>query len=115
MSTIPDGGFDGENSTATVKINPTRNAVYVSSQGHDSIAMSLASLSTGLWSLLGRKRSEKCPRTFAVDPNGNFLFAGGDHSGPLMSYRIGVSGLLEPLDCYMVGVFPSWVLPVDLK
>ena len=80
LSTLPGDGFAGQNSTATVRVHPTGKAVYVSNRGHDRLA------------------------AFAVEPGGNFLFAGSDHTGRLTSYRIDARGALEPLEVYDVGI-----------
>ena len=42
---------------------------------------------------------------------GNFLFASGQGSGRLATYRIDAqSGELQPLETYTVGDNPMWVL-----
>ncbi len=56
------------------------------------------------------------PRVFNVDLTGNFLFAGGQGSGRLATYRIdSQSGELQPLETYTVGANPMWVLFVQLS
>lgn len=116
LSTLPDHGFDGESRNATVRVHPTGKAIYITNRGHDSISMFSADTSTGLLTSMGQQITEKCPRTLAIEPNGNFLFAGGDHSGRVASYRINKYDLvLEPLEIYDLGMWPSWILPVEIK
>ena len=114
LSTLPDDGFAGTNSTGTVRVHPTGKAVYASNRGHDSIAAFAADPDTGLLSPLGRARTEPVPRVFGIEPDGNFLFAGSDTSGRLSSYRTDARGALTPLEVYEVGRWVSWVLPVKL-
>ncbi|MCE2396296.1 beta-propeller fold lactonase family protein [Candidatus Poribacteria bacterium] len=46
----------------------------------------------------------------------NFLFAGGQGSGKLATYRIdSQSGELQHLETYTVGNSPMWVLFVELS
>lgn len=114
LSTLPDEGFEGENSNATVRVHPTGKAVYVSNRGHDSITTFSIDPNTGLISSLGHVPAEEFPRPFAIEPDGDFLFAGSDHTGRLSSYRIDAQGILNPLEVYEVGMWVSWVLPVKL-
>jgi len=114
LSTLPGDGFAGQNSTATVRVHPTGKAVYVSKRGHDSLAAFAVEPGTGLLSPFGNAPTEAVPRPIAVEPDGNFLFAGSDHTGRLTSYRIDARGALEPLEVYDVGMWVSWVLPVKL-
>ena len=114
LSTLPDEGFDGVNSTATVRVHPSGKAVYVSNRGHDSIAAFTVDPSIGLLTPAGHSPTKECPRAFGVDPDGRFLYAGSDHSGRLTSHRIDSNGQLHSLDIYQLGMWPSWVLPVKL-
>ena len=113
VTTLPDG-FEGTNSTASVRVHPSGNMVYVANRGHDSIAMFSVQPETGLLSPLGRVPSEPVPRPIAITADGRFFFAGSDESGRLSSYRIDAQGLLQPLQVYEVGRFVSWVLPVQV-
>ena len=114
ISTLPDEEFHGVNSTATVRVHPSGKAVYVSNRGHDSIATFSVDPTTGLLSPAGHSPTKECPRAFGVDPNGNFLYAGSDHSGRVTSHRIDSEGLLHSLDIYQLGMWPSWVLPANV-
>ena len=114
LSTLPKEGFDGVNSTATVRVHPSGKAVYVSNRGHDSIAVFTANPSTGLLTPAGHSPTKECPRAFGLDPDGRFLYAGSDHSGRLTSHKIDSKSQLHSLDIYDLGMWPSWVLPVNL-
>ncbi|MDP6403453.1 MAG: beta-propeller fold lactonase family protein, partial [SAR202 cluster bacterium] len=59
--------------------------------------------------------TEPRPRTFSLDPAGNFLFVAGLDSGRLASYRVdGGTGELSPLGTIHVGNMPMWVLITEL-
>lgn len=112
VSTLPDDGFDGVNSNAQIRIHPTGKSVYASNRGHNSIAMFAIDSETGRIRSLGQQPTEPVPRPFNLDPDGNYLFAGGQDSGRMASYRIDEQGALEPLEVYQIGKHPSWILPV---
>ena len=114
VSTLP-ADFDEENSCAQIHITPNGKFVYVSNRGHDSIAGFATDDETGALTAIGRQPTEPTPRAFNVDLTGNFLFAGGQGSGRLATYRIdSQSGELQPLETYTVGDNPMWVLFVQL-
>ena len=112
LSTLPEALVDQENSTGQVHIHPSGNYIYVSNRGHDSIAMFAVDGTAGTLTSLGQEPSEEVPRAFGIDPSGQYLIAGSDHSGRVVVYRIDNKGLLTPLKVYDFGMWPSWVLPV---
>ena len=112
LSTLPRGGFQGKNSTGSVRVHPEGEAVYVSNRGHNSIAAFAVDAGTGLLSPLGWVPSQPIPRPLGVTSDGRFFFAGSDESGRLSSYRIDQQGMLEPLETYEVGEVVSWILPL---
>ncbi len=113
LSTLPEG-FKGENTCAQIHIHPSGRSLYVSNRGHDSIAC-FAVDGTGRLTGIGIQRTEPVPRAFGIDPAGHFLFAGGQDSGKLASYRIDAqTGRLSPLRTYTVGKQSMWVLILAL-
>jgi 6-phosphogluconolactonase len=65
---------------------------------------------------MGQVPSEAIPNAFSLDPEGNFLFAAGQESGRMASYRInGDTGELTPLETYPLGNRPVWVLMTSLR
>jgi 6-phosphogluconolactonase len=61
------------------------------------------------------KRAEKTPRLFDLDPSGKFLFAAGESSDRLATYRVNrASGQLERFATDDVGKAPWWVRTVRL-
>ena len=112
LSTLPRRGFQGKNSTGSVRVHPAGKAVYVSNRGHNSIAVFAVDAGTGLLSPLGWVPSQPIPRPLGISSDGRFFFAGSDESGRLSSFRIDEGGMLEPLETYEVGEFVSWILPL---
>jgi 6-phosphogluconolactonase len=117
-STLPEG-FVGENTCAQIHIAPSGRFLYASNRGHDSIACFSIDSSTGQLTAIGHQPTEKTPRAFSLDPQGNYLFVASMASGRLAAYRIknrvknrvktGM-GTLSPLETYQVGERPMWVL-----
>ena len=108
-STLPEG-FNGENTCAQIHIHPSGRFLYVSNRGHDSIA-GFSVDRTGRLTGIGIQSTEPVPRAFGIDPTGSFLYAGGQESGMLASYRIDAqTGRLRPLKTYTVGKQSMWVL-----
>ena len=115
VSTLPDEGFDGDNSNAQLHIHPLGKSIYASNRGHDSIAMFAIDATTGMITSLGQQPGEKVPRAFGIEPNGNFLFSGADGSQKLLTFRIDERGALEPHGepCDLGGT-AGWVCPLKL-
>ena len=59
----------------------------------------------------GQTPTEPIPRVFNIDPEGNFLFAAGQGSEKMESFRIDPeTGDLRSLKIYEVGKQPMWVM-----
>jgi len=107
LSTLPDG-YAGQTKTAQIHIHPSDKFIYVTNRGHDSIARFAIDGNTGVLTALGQTPTETIPRVFNIDPSGTFLFAAGQDSGRLASYRIDLeSGNIDPLDSIQVGERPT--------
>ena len=113
LSTLPDG-YTENNTCAQIHIHPSGKFLYVSNRGHDSIAR-YAVRDDGSLESLGQTPTEPIPRPFNLDPEGNFLFASGQKSGKMASYRIEPkTGDLTPLKVYDVGKKPMWIMVLKL-
>lgn len=112
VSTLPDGGYEGEKSNAQLHLHPQGTSVYASNRGPDSIAMFAIDPGTGLIKSLGQQPCAGIPRPFGIEPDGRFLFAGGDASRNITAFRIDDRGALEQLNSYEVGEATGWILPV---
>jgi 6-phosphogluconolactonase len=109
ISTLPED-FQGKSSIAQIHIHPTGKFLYISNRGHDSIAR-FAVKPDGELQTLGQTPTEPIPRVFNIDPEGNFLFAAGQGSGKMESFRIDPeTGDLTSLEKYDVGTLPMWVM-----
>jgi len=86
LSTLPSG-YTNRNSTADIEVHPSGKFVYVSNRGHNSIA-GFEIGADGKLTALKRTPTEDTPRSFNISPDGRFLFAAGQRSDQLASYRI---------------------------
>ncbi|MGD9647377.1 MAG: lactonase family protein [Pirellulales bacterium] len=88
VSTLPEG-FDGENSTAEVRVHPGGKFVYVSNRGHNSIAIFAVDESTGKLTPLGHESTRgRVPRNFNLDPSGHYLLAANQDSDNVVVFRV---------------------------
>ena len=102
ISTLP-AGFEGDNTTAEIRVTPDGKHLYASNRGHDSLAL-FEVADDGTLTAKGHFATEAVPRFFALDPTGRFLYSAGQKSGRLASYRIDAdTGVLEPLEVHEVG------------
>ncbi len=114
LSTLP-ADFQGQNSTAEVKVHPSGKFVWVSNRGHDSLAGFSIDATTGKLTPLGQTPTEKTPRSFDIDPSGQYVFGAGEGSGKLAVFRVDTSsGRLDRVQTYDVGKSLTWVLAVDV-
>ena len=112
LSTLPDGGFDGRKSNAQLHIHPDGRALYASSRGPDSIAMFAIDAGDGAITSLGQQPAQESPRSFGIDPDGDFLISGADRSSVVTTFRIDARGALEPVDECDSGGWCAWILPL---
>jgi 6-phosphogluconolactonase len=113
ISTLPQD-FRAANACPEIKIHSSGKFLYASNRGHDSIAYFTLD-DDGRLRALGQTPTEKTPRSFDLDPAGSFLFAAGEGSGKVASYRIDAkTGELNRLETYEVGKAPWWVMVVEL-
>ena len=81
LSTLPPN-FSGANLGADVHAAPSGRFLYASNRGHDSIAIYRIAEAAGTLTLIGHQPTlGKSPRTFTLDPSGNWLFVA--NAGPL--------------------------------
>jgi 6-phosphogluconolactonase len=88
LSTLP-GGFDGDNATAQVSVAPFGKYVYGSNRGHQSIVRFDMDADTGVMEQIDFAFTQgDTPLSFAIDEEGNYLFAANQESGNVVSLRI---------------------------
>jgi 6-phosphogluconolactonase len=109
ISTLPGGKPVEGNTTAEIKISPDGKFLYGSNRGHNSLAL-FAINEDGSLTAKDHYPTEDTPRFFELDPSGRFVYAVGQASNGLQSYRIDqATGALEPLEQHAVGESPLWV------
>ncbi len=115
VSTLPEG-FAGDNTNADIELTPDGRFAYVSNRGHDSIAGFRVDAKTGRVQPTepSTTPTEQTPRSFNIHPSGKWMYAAGQKSGKLVSYRIGDDGSLTPLETLPVGQSPAWVQVVPI-
>jgi len=87
-STLP-AGFEDANITAEVCVHPSGQWVYGSNRGHDSIAIFEIERQTGAISPVGYESTRgKWPRNFALDTDGELLFAENQKTGEIVVFEI---------------------------
>jgi len=113
ISTLPDSA-SVYNETADIHLTPDNKFLYTSNRGHNSIAAYKVNTKTGTLNLIGFFPTEKNPRSFGIDPNGNCLIVAGEGSNHAINYSINKStGELTPIETIYVGKSPAWVSIVE--
>jgi 6-phosphogluconolactonase len=114
LTTLPPD-FKGQSKCADIHQTPDKKFLYASNRGYNSIAAFSIDKDNGLLKPAGIYESVKSPRSFAIDPSGNYLVAVGESSNELISYRINKgTGALQTLKKFYIGEVPSWVMILDL-
>jgi len=115
ISTLPKD-FQGENSTAEVRVHPNGRFLYGSNRGHDSIAVFAIDPRAGTLTPVEHVATQgKTPRNFGIDPTGSYLFAANQESHNIVVFRIlPLTGRLKPTGQVLDAPFPVCVkfLPV---
>lgn len=110
LSTLP-ADFMDHSICAQIHVHPSGRFLYATNRGHDSIACFAVDPERSTLRCIGQVPTEPSPRAFNIDPDGQFLFTGGQATNRLASYRIDqTTGWLIPLAVYEVGRGPGWVL-----
>lgn len=107
-TTLPDGFVGNKNTAAEIRITPDGNYLYASNRGHDSLAI-YSVAADGALLARGHQSTEAGPRSFDIDPTGQYVFVVGQRSGYLSLYRIDDGGALQHLTRHRVGDSPVWV------
>ncbi|MFN8444783.1 MAG: beta-propeller fold lactonase family protein [Caldilineaceae bacterium] len=113
VSTLPahysEGGY-----TAHIEVHPNGKWLYASNRGHDSIVgFNLAS--DGSIQPFGYYPVPASPRSFNIDPTGNYLYCAGEAADTMTAYRVDPSsGALQPIADYAVGKSPFWVMSLTI-
>lgn len=114
MSTLP-GRWDGKNTCADIHVTPDGRFLYASNRGHDSIAAYRLD-SDGNMTMIDTFPTEAVPREFAIDLNGEYLYAAGLRTNKLVAYAIDRNtGKLTRTATYDTPEGPIWVEAVKVE
>jgi 6-phosphogluconolactonase len=114
VSALPPG-TTGRIAAADLHITPDGKFLYSSERTSSTLTGFKVSAADGTLTLTESIPTEETPRGFGIDSTGRYLFAVGQRSHRLSSYRITPdSGKLAKLKEYPVGRSPNWVEVVDL-
>ena len=117
LCTLPPD-YEGGSAAADIKLTPDGRFAYVSnrdtrkSPDHaDTLAIVAIDPTTGAMKIVGHQETAHFPRSICIDVHGRFLFAAGQRSASMRSYRISEkTGALFPLKSYSTGGGPIWVM-----
>ena len=85
---LPDD-YDGDSTSAEVRVPPNGRFVYASNRGHNSITAFAIDQSTGKLDRIQIISTQgEIPRNFALDPSGAVLVAGNQNSHTMISYTV---------------------------
>ena len=113
VSTLPADYTEGGN-TAHVELHPNGRCLYASNRGHDSI-VGFAVAGDGSLHPFDYFPVPASPRSFNIDPSGNFLYCAGEAADRMTAYRVDAAdGALQPLADYQVGKSPFWVMATTI-
>lgn len=88
VSTLPED-FQGENTTAEVRVHPSGKFLYGSNRGHDSIAIFAIDQATGKPTPVGHQATGgRTPRNFNIHPDGHLLLAANQDSNNINVFHI---------------------------
>lgn len=102
--------WNGGGACAQLLLSPDSRFLYVANRGHNSIAGFEISKKNGQLSPIGFFATEANPRSFAIHPNGRWLYAGGQDTGKLAVFdRNRDNGTLLKRETVDAGIRPWWL------
>lgn len=110
VSTLPDG-YEGESFTAHIEIHPNGKWAYASNRGPNDSIVGFNIGADGNLTPFGHYPVPSSPRSFNIDPTGNFCYCTGEVAGRLRAFRVDQStGALTQFDDFEVGRSPFWTM-----
>lgn len=95
ISTLPDG-YEGETTSAALRLSADGRYLYTSNRGHDSLAIFSVSAETGALEVVGHQSVGQAPRDFLVHPSAPWLFVANQDTNNIFVFRQNVeTGTLE--------------------
>ena len=87
ISTLPED-FKGEDNSAEIEVDAKSRFVYASNRGHDSIAVFAIGKDGKLKLVENVLTKGKAPRSFRIDPTGNYVLAANQNTSNIVVFRI---------------------------
>jgi len=110
VSTLPESHTDVSH-TAHIEIHPNGKWAYASNRGSGDSIAGFNIAADGTLSRFGNYPVPSSPRSFNIDPSGNFCYCTGEADGRLRSFRVNQGdGSLTQLDEFDVGISPFWTI-----
>jgi 6-phosphogluconolactonase len=89
-------GFSGANTGAEIFTHPRGHSVYASNRGHNSIVHFASDATSGALTLVGHTPTGgNTPRSFGIDPAGQWLAVGNQGSGTVRVFPLDAAGALR--------------------
>jgi 6-phosphogluconolactonase (cycloisomerase 2 family) len=88
ISSLPPG-FTGTNFTSEVRVSQDGKFVYAANRLHDTIGVFSVDRKTGQLTRVGEASTlGDYPRSFTIDPTGNYLFSCNQRSDAITAFRV---------------------------
>lgn len=96
VTTLPASYADG-NWVSDIHTSDDGRFVYIANRGHNSIAIYAVDQHSGELTLIGHESTDgNTPRSFVIDPSGQFILVGNQDSHNIISFKINTTtGLLK--------------------
>ncbi|WP_411968925.1 lactonase family protein [Haloferax sp. YSSS75] len=88
IQTIETAPKTVENTAADIHVHPSGDFVYASNRGHDSIAVYQCKDDGSLHAVENEPTRGRCPRNFAISPDGQYLYAENQLSNTVVVFNI---------------------------
>ena len=110
VPTLPPG-YGEVSHCAHIEIHPNGKWLYASNRGPDDSIAAYEIDSDATLSPIGHFSVPSSPRSFNIDPTGQFCYCAGESANLMRSFSVDQqTGHLEPLEEYDVGTSPFWVM-----
>ena len=115
ITTLPDG-FKEYSKCADIQFSKDHRFLYASNRGHNSIVVYSVNQKTGKLTTKGIYGTVDHPRSFAIDPEGNYLIAANEGGSDIEIHKINkTTGEPKKNKNMTVGEQPSWVIVTGLQ
>lgn len=113
VATLPDG-YAEESFTAHIEVHPNGKWAYASNRGPGDSIVGFNIAADGTLAPFGHYPVPSSPRSFNIDPTGNFCYCTGEVADRLRAFRVDqATGELAQLDEFDVGRSPFWTMVLE--